>query len=238
MITKRDGDDLSRVYRPCRISEVYGQDEVKTIIGNMLDKGKVPHGLLFSGPSGTGKTTFARIVALGLSCRNAPTSEPCCECQSCRRIISNFSDMGYIEFNVADIKGIEHLRDIAKKYFGSFNFIGSDRKIFIFDECQKLSRDMQTLFLKVIEDASDIEYFVFCSSDSNGIIEPLKNRLFDSEFQLLSPEVIGQLVHDVCEVEDVKILPAAMERIIKGSGGMARNALKALQKQFALAGLL
>ena len=79
MITKREGDDLSSAYRPCRISEVYGQDEIKTAIGNMLNKGKVPHGLLFYGPSGTGKTTFARIIALGLSCEKGPSSEPCCK---------------------------------------------------------------------------------------------------------------------------------------------------------------
>ena len=134
-----------------------------------------------------------------------------------------FLQHGFREFNVAEIKGIDHLRDIAKKYFGPFSFVGSDKKIFTFDECQKLSRDMQTLFLKVIEDASDIEYYVFCSTDTDGLMEPLKNRLFDLEFQLLPPEVIAQLVHDVCEVEDVKIAPAAVEKIVLRSGGMAKR---------------
>lgn len=64
-IVKRGNGDFPKVYRPCRISEVYGQDENKKIIQEGFDNGSLPHSFLFHGTSGTGKTTLARIIAMG-----------------------------------------------------------------------------------------------------------------------------------------------------------------------------
>jgi DNA polymerase III delta prime subunit len=77
MIVKRGEGDYPRTYRPRRVSELYGPEEIKRIIGNGLDKGTLPHSMLFHGISGTGKTTCARIVGAGLLCDKGKISEPC-----------------------------------------------------------------------------------------------------------------------------------------------------------------
>lgn len=77
LVVKRGNGDFHQSYRPCRISEVYGQDEIKEVIRKGLDEDSLPHSILFHGVSGTGKTTLGRIIAMGLSCNNkGPTSEP------------------------------------------------------------------------------------------------------------------------------------------------------------------
>lgn len=56
---------LADELRPTRLDEVYGQDEILgegKILRRMIDSGKVPN-LIFYGPSGTGKTTVANIIA-------------------------------------------------------------------------------------------------------------------------------------------------------------------------------
>jgi DNA polymerase III gamma/tau subunit len=68
MITKRTQGDFARSYRPWRISEVYGQEEIKKVIGTGLDEASLPNSMLFYGESGVGKTSMARIVAAGLNC--------------------------------------------------------------------------------------------------------------------------------------------------------------------------
>ena len=60
MINKRGKGDFPRIYRPYRISEAYGQDEITSVIGNELDEGTLAHSLLFYGISGTGKTTIKK----------------------------------------------------------------------------------------------------------------------------------------------------------------------------------
>jgi len=43
MLVKRGEGDFSRIYRPCRISEVVGNERVKKIIANAFETKKIPH---------------------------------------------------------------------------------------------------------------------------------------------------------------------------------------------------
>ena len=56
---------LADELRPRDLLEVYGQEEILgegKILRRMIDSGRVPN-LIFYGPSGTGKTTVANIIA-------------------------------------------------------------------------------------------------------------------------------------------------------------------------------
>jgi DNA polymerase III gamma/tau subunit len=86
-VVKRGTGDFTQVYRPCRISEMVGNEEAKRIIAKIFKENCVPHSLFFHGLRGTGKTTLARIIELGLNCEKGPSSEPCCECAACNSII-------------------------------------------------------------------------------------------------------------------------------------------------------
>lgn len=50
------------IYRPTTLDEVAGQEKAKKIVKNLLTGGEL-HSLIFYGPSGTGKTTIANIIA-------------------------------------------------------------------------------------------------------------------------------------------------------------------------------
>ena len=56
---------LADELRPRELSEVYGQDHILgegAILRRIIESGTVPN-LIFYGPSGTGKTTVANIIA-------------------------------------------------------------------------------------------------------------------------------------------------------------------------------
>ncbi len=59
---------LARKYRPQRFADVAGQDHVTRTLMNALSQNRIAHGYIFSGHSGIGKTTIARIVAQALNC--------------------------------------------------------------------------------------------------------------------------------------------------------------------------
>ena len=175
MVTKRLKGDFAIAYRPWRISEIYGQEEIKKVIGNGLDTNTVAHSFLFYGISGTGKTTIGRIIAMGLNCREkGPTSEPCCKCDLCR-LTQNLNSFSFREFNSAHFRGIDHVREVV----GNLNyasFDGADKTIIVFDECHRLTKDAQNLLLKGVEDSHEYNHFVFCSTEPETIIKTLRNR--------------------------------------------------------------
>ena len=61
---------LYRKYRPSDFEDVYGQEEIVTVINNAIINNKISHAYLFSGPRGTGKTTIAKIIARLVNCDN------------------------------------------------------------------------------------------------------------------------------------------------------------------------
>jgi DNA polymerase-3 subunit gamma/tau len=177
MVVKRGEGDLTQVYRPCKLSEVVGNHEAKKIIKKAFEENKIPHNFLFHGLSGTGKTTMARIIEMGLNCENSPTSEPCCECTYCRRIINRKGSLA-----VKEINAVEVLKDDLKQLLSEFDAYGfgtlegHKKSVLLIDECHGLTDDQAGLFLKYTEDVHDDNYFIFCTTDPDKFLDTLRNR--------------------------------------------------------------
>ena len=56
---------LADILRPTNLDEVFGQEHILgqgAILRRLIDSGNIPN-MIFYGPSGTGKTTVAQIIA-------------------------------------------------------------------------------------------------------------------------------------------------------------------------------
>ena len=224
---KRGTGDFTLQYRPRRISEVYGQSEIKKYVAHGLDTGTLAHALLFQGVSGTGKTTMGRIVAMGLNCEKGPTSEPCCECYSCKATM-NGNSFAFQEFDAAHLSGVETVREKVGDFYAAP--MGGERcRVVLFDECHRLSTAAQAALLKHAEDVPWFLYYIFCTTKE--IIEPLRNRCMQFRFDVLPHDDIRALLLDVSASENLIVEPAQIESIIAEAKGMPRNALLLLQEE-------
>jgi DNA polymerase III delta prime subunit len=230
-IVKRGRGDFPSIYRPCRISEVYGQEEVKNAIANGLNGETLSQVLLFYGVSGTGKTTLGRIIAMGLNCEKGPTSEPCCECEFCKAVLSGNS-FAFQEFDAGHLSGVERMRK-ERQNFAAAPLGYEKNKIIVFDECHRLSEEAQSVLLKPTEDVLSQLYFIFCTTDYGKTLETLRNRCMQFEFRGLATDEIRRLLCDVCMFENLEADSGLLENIIPEAKGMPRNALFLLQKAVA-----
>jgi DNA polymerase III subunit gamma/tau len=239
MIVKRGKRDFHQAYRPCRISEVVGNDEVKRVIEQAFKKNRFPHTFLFHGLSGTGKTTIARIIAMGLNCEKGPTSEPCCECYFCKRIINRHTAFAITEFNAVEV-----LKDDIKEIIERFHFTrsgifeGMPQSILLVDECHGLTGEQASLFLKYVEDVPEGNCYIFCTTDPDKFLHTLRNRcVIQVEFKEVPDNEILKLLSEICEQEKLQPDEKVLKDIIEKSKGMPRNAVNELQKSY-LAGKL
>ena len=234
MLVKRESsagsNDLNVVYRPCRVDELLGNETNKKIIKNALDGGKVPHTWLFTGYPGCGKTTAARIIALGLNCEvSGPSSTPCLECHSCKSIL-NGNSIDVREINVGQTGGKDYVDSIVRDLSSSpFN---SNVKVLIFDEAHELTNAAKDLLLKPTETGYDHVYFIFCTNQPEKLRSKKKDageafldRCHILNFDRINDELIAKLLLNICEFEGVNHNVDVLDFIAKESSGVPRNAI-------------
>ena len=71
-------------------SEFHGNDEVVHRLREMLARGRSPHGVILSGPTGSGKYTLATMLARAMNCLERPMTDGlpdfCGRCSNCVRV--------------------------------------------------------------------------------------------------------------------------------------------------------
>lgn len=79
-----------------QFKDVIGQDEIKALLLQQVRERRVPHALLFSGPSGCGKMAMAVAFANYLLCQNPGAEDSCGQCANCRQIAQfGFPDLHF-----------------------------------------------------------------------------------------------------------------------------------------------
>ncbi len=63
-----------------------GQQHAVGALRQALERDRLAHAYLFSGPRGVGRATLARRLAQALSCEQPSGVDPCLDCRSCRQI--------------------------------------------------------------------------------------------------------------------------------------------------------
>jgi len=195
--------ELYKIYRPDCWEDLIGQDEVVKAIQS---KKQTPHCLLLTGPSGVGKTTIARVLKTELNC----------------------SDIDFREVNCADFRGIDTVRKIRSDI--SLAPLGGDCRMWVIDECHKLSNDAQNAFLKMFEDTPEHVYFVLCTTNPEKLIDTIKTRATKLQLKKIAIDKLCILVKEVAEEEDAPISDTVAELIAEAADGSAREALVLLEQ--------
>lgn len=169
---------LSLSARPKSFDELIGQPKLVDRIRRHIQSGRIPEAWLLTGPTGTGKTTVARILSVSLQCTHQTVfGNPCKECRVLSKSfyesgISSGFDM--YEINAAKITGIRELEQELEGTYFLPRF--GDYRIYILDECHQLSSHAQNLALKYLEDSPETTQFILCSTAPQKLIETLRSR--------------------------------------------------------------
>lgn len=217
--------NLAKKYRPRRFDDVIGQDSTVLVLRAAIVKQRIKPTYIFSGPSGDGKTTCARIFAMAILCASPVDGNPCMECESCKAFLKE-QNFGFMELDAASYGGKEDmvkLRDEA-----SFLSV-TKKKIILIDEAHDISRQGQDALLKQIEECPDHLVYLFCTTEPNGLRPTLRNRSTIFQLSLVDPALIVERLKTVCKMEEIQADEDALLQLAYKSKGHVRNALNALE---------
>ena len=197
--------------RPTKLDHLYGQEKAVgkgTFLRAMVEKDTIPS-MLFYGPSGTGKTTLAGIIA-------------------------KMSNSHFVNLNATNA-GIGELRTIiedARKRVRSLQ----QRTILFLDEIHRFNKSQQDVLLPCVEDGTIILIGATTENPFFEVNRPLLSRLRLITLEALTPKAIGQILRRAITDEEVglgkrrlQVTDEVLEDVgifVNGDGRMALNILE------------
>ena len=214
-------------YRPLKFGDVLGQPGTVQLLKARLRNGTALNtSYVFSGGHGQGKTTLARIMARAILCQqlNKEDPEPCNECDTCRDIL-NETSTAFFEKDAASSGTIDKIRSIVDDL--PFAVMGAAKRIYLFDEAHRMSRDAQDVLLKPIED--DKMVAMLCTTEVDKIRGTILSRCEPYAIRKVTREDILERMRKVLTSESVAFEDDAVLTVIDHSGGHVRDVLNRLE---------
>ncbi|MCO1337475.1 hypothetical protein BJH93_00975, partial [Kocuria polaris] len=200
-----------------------------------LEKNRVNHAYLFSGPRGCGKTTSARILARCLNCEQGPTPNPCGTCASCVDLATGGpGSLDVIEIDAASHGGVDDARDLRER--ATFAPTRDRYKIFIIDEAHMVTSAGFNALLKIVEEPPEHIKFIFATTEPDKVIGTIRSRTHHYPFRLVPPETLIEYLERLCQQEGVPVAPGVLSLVLRAGGGSVRDTLSVLDQLMAGAG--
>lgn len=205
---------LADLLRPQTLDEVYGQEHILgkgAVLRRLVDSGKVPN-MVFYGPSGTGKTTVANIIA--------------------KMTDRKLYKLNATTASTADIKQIVSELD---------TFMAPNGVLLYLDEIQSFNKKQQQSLLEHIENGKITLIASTTENPYFYVFNAILSRSTVFEFKQISPAAALQAVQRAVQfMEERTALKAiaeegALEYIASACGGDIRKALNAIEVLFSAA---
>ena len=182
-------------YRPTNFEDCVGGIRHLDYLADSMQ-----HLLLHSRGAGTGKTTFAYVLA---------------------------SELGWAmhTFNASSKKtrGIAFVEEELIPLTRSGNY----KQIILLDEADQLTPEAQSALKGVIENSQG--FFVLTCNDITKVSDWIKSRCLNIKVEPISEQDMLQRLTHICTMEAINITPSQLNLICKGHQGDLRNAINALQ---------
>ena len=225
-----------RKYRPNSIDKYVGNAKAKEEIMKLLASEVKPQVYLFSGSSGCGKTTFARLLAKEYNCLNRdPVKGACGCCENCLAI-DDYIATGNSENLMVTVNEIDITKQSSKSSLEAtleemlIPAFGDEWKVYILDECHRADQGLQNRLLKIVEEPPEHVLILFCTTDPDKLIDTLKSRC-QAKIRITKPTVkeLSSLLREICETEDVNYDQKGLDLIARRNELTIRNSLTGLE---------
>jgi len=192
--------------RPAGFDEVVGHESIVKSLKKSLADPKRPHVFLFTGPSGVGKTTLARICAQMLGAEG----------------------VGIIEKNISNETGVDSARDLINESY--LTPMEGKIRAYILDEVDKASDSWQAAMKKPMEDVPEHTYYFLCTEFADKVKKAIRTRSLEYTLAPLKDDDMLYLLKKMTRKYEKDLSMKVLEAIVERAGGAPRQGLMLLQE--------
>ena len=203
---------LADLLRPTTLDEVFGQEHILgkgAVLRRLIDSGKVPN-MVFYGPSGTGKTTVANIIA--------------------KQTNRTLYKLNATTASTADIKEIVAQLD---------TFMAPNGVLLYLDEIQSFNKKQQQSLLEYIENGKITLIASTTENPYFYVFNAILSRSTVFEFKQIDAKAALQAIQRAVSYMEKRTAltavpePGALEYIAGACGGDLRKAMNAIEVMFS-----
>ncbi|MCI0462185.1 MAG: DNA polymerase III subunit delta' [Gemmataceae bacterium] len=195
---------------------VRGHEALVQAFTRVVQRGRLAHAYLFTGPPGVGKRLFADELAKALLCEGSPEGrlEACDQCHSCAQVAADT----HPDFVVASRPEeslevpIEVVRELCRSF--ALKSARGRGKVAILDDADDLNDAAANCFLKTLEEPPPRSVLLLIGTSAERQLATIVSRCQVVRFRPLSEKLVAELLHAQGMAD-----AALVERLARLSGG-------------------
>ena len=204
-----------------------GNERLKENLRSSINRGRISHFYLISGPVGSGKHTLARLLAAAILCRSE--EKPCGTCPACRKVLgAGHPDFITIDDPEKKTVPVDLVRQARSDIFVRPN--EADHKIYLFPRGQDMAEPSQNALLKILEEPPAYGVFLLLTENPEKLLPTVRSRCTELSLTALPDGLMRQTLQQRFPQADSDTLQAAITR----SGGFLGQALKLMEEGMEL----
>ncbi|MEX0728224.1 MAG: DNA polymerase III subunit delta' [Planctomycetaceae bacterium] len=220
-------------------ADVVGHQIQIEMLHEAVRRRRLPHALLFAGPSGIGKQIVARLLAKALLCERTSDDDlhACGTCGSCRSFdagthpdclaVEKPEGKAILPIGLIAGEGDERGRS-GLCYNLSLRPMLSGRKVAIVDDADCMNAEAANAFLKTLEEPTPDTIIILISSQPDSLLPTIRSRCQLLRFHPLKSGEVADLLVRLEWVDD----PKAAEEIAALSDGSLSQAAQLLDPRW------
>ena len=199
-----------------------GNERLKENLRSSINRGRISHFYLISGPEGSGKRTLARLLAAAILCRGE--DKPCRSCAACRKVLgAGHPDFITIDDPEKKTVPVDLVRQARSDIYIQPN--EADHKIYLFPRAHDMAEPSQNALLKILEEPPAYGVFLLLTHNPQKLLPTVRSRCTELALTGLPEDILRQQLSVRFPQASQEMLAAAISR----SGGFLGQAIRLLE---------